>query len=135
MSGCEGGPSPTSGSTDGATPTSTPAPVTTTAATEGAGELANATIAMPFVVGTVGTGALPSTPLKYTNGEHEGEAPYSWSAIISATARADVNGDGADEIIARAECSVSDGTTYQVFALRPDVQGGWATLSEVVSVA
>ena len=131
LSGCEGGPSPTPGPTDPTT--STPAPVTTTAATEGAGELANATIALPFSPDTC-----TSEPLRYVDGKHTVSRPTPdggndvWNATIEATARADVDHDGTDEFIVEATC-LWEGGPHGVFALRPDGNGGWATLGTAVA--
>jgi hypothetical protein len=111
-------------------PTATPAPATTTAATAGAGELANATIAMPFSLES-GDGVCPSRPLRYDGGHHQGETPYQWFAAITSHARADVDRDGVAEFIVKADCSVSDGTANQILALQPDGTGGWATLGVV----
>ena len=50
-------------------------------------------------------------------------------AGIAAVARTDVDRDGTDEVIAKAQCVISDGERYQVFALRPDGAGAtppWA---------
>ena len=115
----------------------TPAPVTTTAATQGAGELANATIAMPFP--DSGSDEIcPSAPITYTDGGHRGTYTMRdggesyWIASIAAVARADVDRDGTEEFIAKAQCMASDGENYRVYALRPDGQGGYATLGVIV---
>ena len=115
----EPGPTPT--------PSPTSPPMTTTPATPGAGELADATIAMPFLLKQ----ACPSTPLPYRGGTYEGDVPFQWFAHVTATARTDVDRDGVEEVIVRADCSVSDDTQNQIIALRPD-GNGWATLGVVV---
>jgi hypothetical protein len=134
LSACEGeapSPAPTAGPTDGPTPT----PVVTTPATLGAGELANATIAMPF--GQFLDEACPSTPLTYTDGRHDatykmsnGEESF-YTAHIAAVAPTDVDGDGTEEFIAKAQCMFADGENYKVFALRPDGPGGYAAFAVV----
>jgi hypothetical protein len=125
----EPGPTPT------ATPT--PIPVTTTPATQGAGELANATIAMPF--DPAYEGPCPDQPLTYTNGQHDGShtvaggGTASWSARILATVRADVDHDGTDEVIVKADCTVGNDRAQWVVALRPFGDGGWVTLGVIVT--
>ena len=138
LTGCQGEsadlvPPPTAP----ATASPTPAPATTTAATEGAGELANATIAMPFH-NQGPAGACPHTPLKYTNGAHRADYTMAdggtspWIASIAATARVDLDGDGSEEVIAKAQCMTADGEDYQVFALKPGGAGGYTTLGLIV---
>lgn len=137
VSGCQGESADLVPPTAPPSGSPTPAPATTTAATEGAGELANATIAMPFP-DWGSDEACPRTPLTYTNGLHRGT--YSmvgggiseWLAGIAAVARTDVDRDGTDEIIAKAQCIISDGDRYQVFALRPDGTGGYTTMGVVI---
>ena len=53
-------------------------------------------------------------------------------ASIAAVARVDVDHDGTDEFIAKAQCMTADGEYYQVFALRPDGKGGYATFATVI---
>ena len=53
-----------------------------------------------------------------------------WCASIVATARADVERDGTDEFIVKAECAWK--AALNVFALRPDGNDGWAALGLVV---
>jgi hypothetical protein len=59
-------------------------------------------------------------------------APSPWIASIAATARVDVDGDGSEEVIAKAQCMTADGEDYQVFALKPGGAGGYTTLGLVV---
>jgi len=107
-------------------------PPATTAATEGAGELANATVAVLWSPDTC-TGE----PLRYVDGQHEirraspDGSTEVWVASIVATARADVDHDGTDEFVVKSECA-REGGRHNVVAIRPDGTGGWAPLGLVV---
>ena len=125
------------------TPTATSTPLATTAATPGAGELANATIDLPLnppLHGPCPDQPLPFTkPLTFTNGQHDGRHPMAgggttwWSARILATVRADVDHNGLDDVIIKVDCSVGDRRTQWVIALRPIGQDGWTTLGVIAT--
>jgi hypothetical protein len=121
-----------------APPTGSPTPATaTTTSVKGAGELTNATVAMQFRRASYND-ACPSTPLKYTDGQHMAEFTMAgggtsiFVATIGAAARVDVDRDGTEEIIAKAQCMDGDGEDWKIFALRPDRKGGFAAFAVVV---
>lgn len=119
-------PSPT------ATPSPTDPPEVVAQAVQGPGELANATLTLSWT--NPDAAPLCRGPVTFTDGVSP-EPPWvdSRSVHILSTMRLDVDGDGAEEIIAEIFCQTSQAGPLQLVAIRPGANP--TTLGVVVESA
>lgn len=135
--GAPGTPPATAGpSVSGAvspSPTPSVVPVTTTPATKGPGELANATLTLDWSWVWESSPEKPCRDgaVRFRNGT-VGPHPGIGGQQILDVAYMDINDDGADDVVARIECVFGEPSAKQIIAYEKAADGGFDLLGVVV---